>query len=111
MIYDQSPSAERLQVHDGTRARVVANAPGESIASRIAQSSQFTHGDTLNRELHHFLACVRGDSLPQANSEAGLHTVRVLEAASRSLRAGGIRVAGESSGLRQTAEELAAAGD
>lgn len=98
-IYDQSPSAERLRVYEGTNAHVVPDELWQSSGPVNGLSSRIPSSEPLRREMRHFLACVRGESLPQGGGEAGLHTVRVLEAASRSLRAGGIRVACECRGL------------
>ena len=48
----------------------------------------------IQRILHarHFLACIRGEAVSLSDGTAGLRVVKVLEAAMRSLRAGGARV-------------------
>jgi len=49
--------------------------------------------EPLQLEMRHFIECVRGRKRPRSDGEAGLRVVRVLEAATRSLREGGARVA------------------
>jgi predicted dehydrogenase len=48
--------------------------------------------EALAVECEHFVACVRGTAEPLTGGESGLRIVRQLEAASRSLAAGGGQV-------------------
>jgi len=43
--------------------------------------------------MRHFIECVREGKRPRSDGEVGLRVVRVLEAAMRSLRSGGARIA------------------
>ncbi len=46
-------------------------------------------GEPLRIECEHFLECVRDGKSPRSDGQDGLRVVKVLDAASRSLAAGG----------------------
>jgi predicted dehydrogenase len=49
--------------------------------------------EPLKVECQHFIDCIRHRKTPLTSGESGLHLVRILEAASESLKQNGARVA------------------
>jgi predicted dehydrogenase len=49
-------------------------------------------GEPLRLECEHFIQCIRDGQTPRSDGRDGLRVVRVLDAATRSLRAGGAPV-------------------
>lgn len=97
VVFDDLDPGERVKVYD----------KGISL-SKMSQKSayqslvQYRIGDmyapaietkeALSVEVDHFADCIKNSKTPVTDGEAGLRVVRVLEAASRSLKKGGAKV-------------------
>ncbi len=94
VVYDDVEAAEKVKVYDhGVEA---VNADGEDLrrAYRAGDihSPRVAVTEPLQLEVRHFIECVRDGAAPRTDGETGLRVVRVLDAAMRSLRSGGVRV-------------------
>lgn len=69
---------------------------GDMYAPRLEQD------EALKTECEHFVECIRTGATPLSGGDAGRDLVRVLEAASTSLKQGGARVSVQSSGSERT---------
>jgi predicted dehydrogenase len=94
VVYDDVESVEKVKVfdqgvaelaHDGDELRRSYRA-GDIHSPRLAPT------EALQIEVRHFLECIRDEREPLTGGDAGVRVVRVLEAAMRSLRIGGVRV-------------------
>ena len=94
VVYDDVESVEKVKVYDQGVAELVTDGEelrrsyraGDIFSPRLATT------EALQLEARHFIDCVREGRRPLTDGEAGVRVVRVLEAAMRSLRIGGIRV-------------------
>lgn len=95
-VYDDLEPLDKIKIYD----RGVDRPPYAESFSEFQLS--YRYGDVhaprldwvepLRRECLHFLDCVRGLAAPRSDGRAGLEVVRILEAADRSLTAGGVEV-------------------
>jgi predicted dehydrogenase len=84
-VYDSGVSIEHRDV-EGQHRMMVQYRAGDMY------SPAFANQEALKSEVEHFIRCIDGREKPKSGGEAGLAVVRVLEAAQRSLDAGGKRV-------------------
>ena len=49
---------------------------------------KLSNAEALKVEAAHFVECVKGDAKPITDGESGLNVVRILEAATRSMKTG-----------------------
>jgi predicted dehydrogenase len=95
ILYDDIESTEKVKVYDrgirwnddpdeARRETLVAYRLGDMFAPVLDQT------EALRNECAHFIDAVRTGATPQSDGAAGLRVVRMLEAAERSLRNGGI---------------------
>ncbi len=92
VVFDDMQPREKLKVYDKGVERPPEYASyGESLAIREGDIAipRIPSVEPLSAELQHFVRVVRGDEEPRAPAADGVTVVRVLEAASRSLDAGG----------------------
>lgn len=96
LVYDDMEPSEKVQVYDrgfqvtsreGMYSTLVDYRTGDMWAPKL----EFR--EALSVEVAHFMECVRFRKMPISGGAAGLAVVKLLEAASRSLAAGGQRVA------------------
>ncbi|MFM1987620.1 MAG: hypothetical protein RJA99_577 [Pseudomonadota bacterium] len=91
-VFDDLEPVEKLRLHD---KRVVPSAsPGGVATSVVVQAGGIRAPaldpiEPLRAELAHFVHCVHTRSVPRSDGHDGLRVLRVLEAAQRSLAAGG----------------------
>lgn len=94
VLYDDIEATEKIKVYDrgvewtddqneARRERLVAYRTGDMYAPK------FDQGEALRTECSHFVECIRSQRTPITDGLAGLRTVRLLEAAERSLRNAG----------------------
>ena len=97
-VIDDVEGVEKVRLYDkGVDVR-----PGEERYANYAESMTLRSGDIhiprvpmqepLRLECQHFVDCVRTGQTPRSDGRNGLAVVRMLEAAQRSLKAGGARV-------------------
>ena len=96
LVYNDMEPSEKVRVYDRgiritTRESVYQTLVDYRTGDMWAPKVEFR--EALAVECEHFVACVRGKTAPWTGGDAGLQVVRLLEAASRSLAAGGARVA------------------
>ena len=106
IVYDDTEPLEKLRIYD---ARVEAPPHYDTFAEF---TYSYHHGDTyvpslkqeepLKLECQHFLDYIRGESTPLCDGRRGLEVVRILEAASESLRQRGASVTLETTPNRVT---------
>ena len=92
VVFDDMQAREKIKIYDKGVDRPPAYASyGESLAVREGEIviPRIPNVEPLRAELNHFVAVVRGEAEPRAGVQDGLEVVRILEAASESLRNGG----------------------
>ena len=96
LVYDDTEPSEKVRVYD----RGVKVATEEGIYKTLIDyrtgdmwAPKLELREALAVECEHFIECVRLKKMSASSAAAGLEVVRLLEAASRSLAAGGGRVA------------------
>jgi len=95
VVFDDMEPREKLRIYDKGVDRPPEYASyGESLAIREGDIfiPRVPNVEPLAAELAHFVRVARGVEPPRAGAEDGVRVVRVLEAASRSLAAGGAPV-------------------
>ena len=92
-VYDDSHPAEKVKVYDHGVAKLSSEELRRSYRSGDIHSPRVAVTEALQLEVRHFIECVRDGTTPRSDGEAGIRVVRVLEAAMRSLRTNGSRVA------------------
>lgn len=92
LVYDDMEPSEKVRVYDrgvrvttqeGIYSTLVDYRSGDMWAPKLETK------EALAVECEHFLDCVRFNRIPMSNGGTGLAVVRLLEAASKSLAAGG----------------------
>jgi predicted dehydrogenase len=95
LIYNDMEPSEKVRVYDrgirvtteeGLHKTLVDYRTGDMWAPKI----EFR--EAISVECEHFVECVRFNKIPRTGAAAGLTVVRLLEAAAKSLAAGGARV-------------------
>ncbi len=95
VVFDDMEAREKLRVYDkGVDRPPDYGSYGESLAIREGDIfiPKIPNVEPLAAELGHFVRVARGAERPRAGAEDGVRVVRVLDAASRSLAAGGMPV-------------------
>jgi predicted dehydrogenase len=95
LVFDDMQSTEKIWIYDKGVAPSEALAYGEDLRLRYGDITVpfVPMTEPLAAELRHFLACVRGEVTPRSSGRDGLAVVSVLEAADRSVAAGGATIA------------------
>jgi predicted dehydrogenase len=95
-VFDDMEPVEKLRVHDKgidlPQPRNGGAASGYQYRSGETHSPSLQAVEPLKNQLQHFVDCVTTGARPQTDGENGWEVVQVLEAADRSLRAGGAPV-------------------
>lgn len=91
-VFDDLEPVEKLRLHD--KRVVPSDSPGGVAASVVVHAGgvrapALAMVEPLRAELEHFVDCVATRSVPSSDGHDGLRVLRVLEAAQRSLAAGG----------------------
>ena len=92
VVFDDMEPREKLRIYDkGVDRPPEYGSYGESLAIREGDIfiPKIPNVEPLAAELGHFVRVARGGETPRAGAADGVRVVRVLEAASRSLAAGG----------------------
>jgi len=95
IVYDDNDPSEKVKLYD----KGIKLATREDIYQTLVQyrmgdmsSPKLDQTEALLTECRHFIDCIQGRCEPESGGELGLQVVRVLEAASESLRSLGQRV-------------------
>jgi len=93
VVYDDLESAEKIKVADRGVHWDPAN-PQLKVGYRMGDivSPRVEVKEPLSEECNHFIQCILQNTRPLTDGEKGLQVVRVLEAADRSLKRGGIPI-------------------
>ena len=105
IAYDDLEPSEKIKVYD---KGITVNHSGDSSGDRTGAdgnghryamlvgyrtgdvwSPQLDLTEALSIEIRHFVECIRHDQVPTVDGQAGLRIVRLLEAATQSMRASG----------------------
>jgi predicted dehydrogenase len=92
VVFDDMQTREKVKVYDkGVDHPPDYGSYGESLAVREGDIliPRIPNVEPLRAELSHFAAVIRGQEKPRSGVREGLEVVRILEAASESLRGGG----------------------
>ncbi len=93
VIYDDLESVEKIKVAD-RGAHLNPSSQELRVGYRMGDivSPHVEVGEALSRECHHFVDCILRNQNPQTDGERGIQVVRVLEAADKSIKKGGVMV-------------------
>jgi len=92
-VYDDVQAVEKVKVYDHGVDSLSPDELRRSYRAGDIHSPRVPVTEALQIEVRHFIDCVRTGAVPRSDGEAGLRVVRALDAGTRSLRAGGTRVA------------------
>ena len=95
VVYNDVSLAEKIRIYDaGVESPVTDNFGEFQLALRHGEMTvpYIPWQEPLRLQCEHFLECIRTGATPRTDAYQGLVVVAVLEAASRSLASGGIRV-------------------
>jgi predicted dehydrogenase len=97
VVFDDLDPAEKVKIYDkgielsgGKKTSLYQSLVQYRIGDMYAPA--ISNKEALSVEIEHFADCIMNKKKPVADGEAGLRVVRILEAASKSLRKGGIKV-------------------
>jgi predicted dehydrogenase len=97
LLYDDVEAQEKIRIHD---KRVVKPRHYDTFGEfQFSYHYGDVHipwlrgGEPLRTECEHFLDCVRRGETPRSGGPEGLRVIRLIEAALRSMRSGGDRIA------------------
>jgi predicted dehydrogenase len=96
VVFDDMEPAEKVRVYDKgvePNGRFVGYAESLSLRFGEVVVPAIAMREPLRVECEHFLECVSDRSTPRSDGRDGLRVVRVLDAAQRSLKSGGVPVA------------------
>ncbi len=94
-VFDDMQPREKLRIYDkGVDRPPEYRSWGESLSVREGDIfiPRVSNAEPLAAQLRHFVQVARGEAPPRAGAQAGVRVIRVLDAASRSLAAGGTPV-------------------
>ena len=93
IVYDDLEPSEKVKIYD---RGITVDAPSEAVYQlmvgyRIGDmwAPQVSHTEALRVEAQHFVECIRTGRKPLTDGHAGMRVVRILEAATASLKQGG----------------------
>lgn len=93
VIYDDLESVEKIKVADRA-AQLDSSSQELRVGYRMGDivSPHVEVVEALSRECLHFIECILQNRNPQTDGEKGIQVVRVLEAADKSIKKGGVMV-------------------
>ncbi len=95
LVYNDMEPSEKVRVYDrGIRVTTEEGIYKTLVDYRTGDmwAPKLENREALAVECEHFVECVRFNKVPWSNATAGLSVVRVLEAAGKSIAAGGVKV-------------------
>lgn len=96
-VFDDMAAREKLRIYDKGVERPEYRSYGESLTIREGDIfiPRVANTEPLSAQLQHFIQVARKEAAPRADARDGVRTVRVLEAATRSLSQGGAPISVE----------------
>jgi predicted dehydrogenase len=94
-VFNDSEASEKIRIYDkGVNVNLAYETYGESLAIRTGDIliPQVKNAEPLAEECRHFLNCIEKREKPRSDGAEGLRVLRVLDAAQKSLEAGGAPV-------------------
>lgn len=94
LVYNDMEPSEKVRVYDRGIRVTTENIYSTLIDYRMGDvwAPKLDNREALSLECAHFLECVRFNKVPRTSAAAGLTVVRLLEAAAKSMGAGGARI-------------------
>ena len=95
VVFDDMASSDKVRIYDKSAERDEYESYGDAITLRFGDVviPHISMAEPLRLESQHFVECVREAKTPRSDGRDGLRVVRVLEAAQRSLKEGGVSIA------------------
>lgn len=98
VVFDDLDPAEKVKIYD--KGISLSKANEKTVHQSLVQyrigdmhAPAISNKEALGVEVEHFADCIRNSKAPLTGGDAGLRVVRILEAADKSLKKGGVRVA------------------
>ena len=95
VVFDDMQAAEKIRIYDkgvDPNGRYVGYAESLSLRSGDIIVPALHMSEPLKLECEHFIECVTNRTTPRSDGRDGMRVVRVLDAAQRSLKSGGLPV-------------------
>lgn len=95
VVFDDMASSDKVRIYDkSAERRDEYESYGDAITLRFGDVviPHISMAEPLRLEAQHFVECVREAKTPRSDGRDGLRVVRVLEAAQRSLKEGGVSI-------------------
>lgn len=97
MVFDDLDPAEKIKIYD--KGIILTKADKKLIYQNIIQyrigdmyAPRIDHAEALKVLIDHLVDCISNNKNPITDGESGLRTIRILEAADKSIKKGGIKV-------------------
>ncbi|MBT9171186.1 MAG: hypothetical protein DDT18_01557 [Actinobacteria bacterium] len=97
VVFDDLDPAEKIKIYD--KGITLSKTNEKSVYQSTVQyrigdmyAPAITNIEALKVEIEHFADCIKNKKKPITDGEAGLRVVRILEAANKSLKKGGVKV-------------------
>jgi predicted dehydrogenase len=97
MVFDDLDPAEKIKIYD--KGIILTKADKKLIYQNIIQyrtgdmyAPKIDHAEALKVLVDHLVDCIKKKKNPITDGESGLRIIRILEAAEKSIKKGGIRV-------------------
>ncbi len=97
VVFDDLDPAEKIKIYD--KGIILTKADKKLIYQNIIQyrigdmyAPRIDHAEALKVLIDHLVDCISNNKNPITDGESGLRTIRILEAADKSIKKGGIKV-------------------
>ncbi len=97
IVFDDLDPAEKIKIYD--KGIILTKADKKLIYQNIIQyrigdmyAPRIDHAEALKVLIDHLVDCISNNKNPITDGESGLRTIRILEAADKSIKKGGIKV-------------------
>jgi len=97
VVFDDLDPAEKVKIYD--KGISLSKANEKTVHQNLVQyrigdmhAPAIGNREALGVEVDHFADCIRNSKTPLTGGDAGLRVVRILEAAEKSLKKGGVKV-------------------
>ncbi|MEO1645023.1 MAG: gfo/Idh/MocA family oxidoreductase, partial [Chloroflexota bacterium] len=92
VVYNALEPSEQIKIYDkGIDVKTTEEIYNTLISYRTGDmyAPKLDATEALQREVAHFVACINAGDIPETDGHAGLRVVKILEAASQSIKARG----------------------
>lgn len=97
VVFDDLDPAEKIKIYD--KGITLSRSDEKSVYQSLVQyrigdmyAPSISNVEALKVEVEHFADCIKNNKTPITDGEAGLRIVRILEAADKSLKKGGVKI-------------------